>query len=99
MPCTRRTSSKTRACAIAPVYAAAGVDQRVVDDLPVSMAVLGEHLVLLSLPNDDPTAPDSHTATVRNRGMVRLVSAAFDHLWGQGRPYEVSDALTQGARS
>ncbi len=63
------------------------------------MVVLGEQLVLLALPNDDPTALDFHTATVRNRGMVRLVSAAFDHLWGQGRPYKSSEALSEGARS
>jgi len=79
----------------ADVYAAAGVEQRVIETLPVAMAVLGERLVLLALPKDDDVeAIDSHTATVRNRGMVQLVSAAFDHLWDQGQPYVGSKNLS-----
>jgi len=66
----------------ADVYARAGVEQRVVDALPVSMAVLGDQLVLLCLPRDeDPFGLDTHSAMVCNRGMVQLVVTAFERLW------------------
>lgn len=74
---------KLRHCA--DVYGSAGVDQRVVDTLPVSMAVLGDELVLLTPPTDDGAA--EQTAVVRGTAMVELMRAAFEHLWQQGRPY------------
>jgi len=75
-------------------FAEAGVDQRLVDALPVGMAVLGDKLVLLRLPPDEDTqaSVDFHTASVRNRAMSHFASAAFDHFWSQGIPYQPSHA-------
>lgn len=71
----------------AEIYAAAGVENRMLDDVPVSMALIGHQTAFLSLPAPDGSpAPPSNAATVRHEGMVRLLAAAFEHLWNQARP-------------
>ncbi|MEJ7764244.1 MAG: helix-turn-helix domain-containing protein [Acidimicrobiales bacterium] len=72
----------------AETYAEAGVETRVVDSLPVAMAVIGEETVLLSLPNRDVSSPvAAHAAAIRHEGMVELASAAFERLWDEARPF------------
>jgi len=82
-----------RRCADA--YAEAGVEMRVVDSLPAAMAVIGDEVVLLSFPAPDglPSAP-GHSAAIRHKGMVGLGTAAFEHLWAQGRPYQPNAPTT-----
>jgi len=86
-----------RMCADA--YAQAGVDQRVVDSLPVSMAVVGEEMALLALPGRDslPAVP-GHAAAVRHEGMVELLCEAFERIWDRARPYQPADPVSTGLR-
>jgi len=75
-----------RLCADA--YAEAGVEQRVVDSLPVAMAVIGESTALLTLPSHDASsAAPVHAVTVRHEGMIELLAGGFERLWDQARPY------------
>lgn len=72
----------------AEIYAKAGVEERLVDHLPVSMALIGPDAALLSLPSYDMSSPlPAHAAAIRHPGMVELLSAAFEHLWEHARPY------------
>jgi len=73
-----------RQCADA--YAEAGVEQRVVDSLPVAMAVIGEETALLSMPGRSAGAA-VRAAAIRHDGVVELLTAAFDHLWERAHPY------------
>jgi len=80
-----------RSCADA--YAEAGVELRVGDSLPLSMALMGEKTALLALPNPDASsAVEAHAATIRHEGMVELLSAAFEHLWDHAAPYRAVDS-------
>jgi len=78
---------QVRLCA--DVYAHAGVDQRVVDNLPAAMAVIGQDMALVSLPGT-ASSRSPKGATVRDAGMVALLSAGFEHLWEHARPYSVA---------
>jgi len=88
---------QARLCAAG--YAEAGVETRVVDSLPVSMAVIGEDTVLLSLPNRNVSSPvAAHGATISHDGMVELLSAAFERLWDEARPFGGAGAARTGLR-
>lgn len=95
----------TRLRHCADVYGRAGVEQRVVEALPVSMAVLGHALVLLTPPSDvlgtagQPPVGEQ-TAVLRGEAMVELMTAAFEHFWVRGEPYTPSGAgCERSARS
>lgn len=69
-------------------YAAAGVDSRVVANLPLRLAVFDRQTVLMPL--EDPESPTLETATflhVRHRAFGALIAAAFEHYWSEGRPF------------
>ncbi|HSH62421.1 MAG TPA: helix-turn-helix domain-containing protein [Acidimicrobiales bacterium] len=84
----------------AEAYERAGVDQRVVDRLPVSMAVLGDDLVVVTLPPDDGSSDDVVTAAVmHSRALVELATAAFEYLWSKGRPMESLQAQYEASAS
>lgn len=76
---------------VADAYARAGVEQRVAERVPATVAVLDHDFVLLSLPNPEGSPEPFHSLGVRHERMGELVSAAFEHLWQQARPYEITD--------
>lgn len=87
-----------RLCADA--YGRAGVDQRVVDRLPATMAVLGDDLVLVMLPPADGSpAGEVKAAVMHSRVLVELAAAAFEHLWSEGRPLEPLEAPNEMSAS
>jgi len=83
----------------ADAYAAAGVMLRVVEALPLSMAVIGDDTVLLSLPSvDESSVALSHAVTIRHAGMVELGAAAFEYMWERARPYETPMTATASSQ-
>jgi len=75
-----------RRCADA--YAAAGAELRVVNSLPVAMAVIGPEIALLAVPAGDASSEvPGQGAVIHSENLVQLVSAAFEHMWGSARPY------------
>lgn len=63
-------------------YSLAGVEQRVVDELPISLAVLDKRVALISVPDDDPArGMYPLTFVAENRALALTMAAAFDQLW------------------
>jgi HTH-type transcriptional regulator, sugar sensing transcriptional regulator len=68
-------------------YRQAGVDGRVVDELPIKLMVVDRKLVLLSM--DDVYLPDAGfpvTMLIDHPGYARVQRAAFEHFWDNARP-------------
>jgi len=83
---------------LADAYAAAGVEQRVVERVPAPVAVIGHDLALLVLPSTGRFATEQMPGiAVRNERIVELVAAAFEHLWDQALPYQVSEEALAAA--
>lgn len=70
-------------------YQEAGVEGRVVDSLPVSMAVFDQEVALVVM--DDPAAAESGFPTqvhVEHAGFAALCVNAFELQWATARPYD-----------
>lgn len=73
-------------------YMAAGVKARVVDTLPIKLAVFDRRVALLAM--TDPVYPEGGYPTallVEHPGYAAAHVATFDHYWESGRPYQRSD--------
>lgn len=69
-------------------YSDAGVDSRILDDLPLSMAMFDRGVVLLSLPDrSDPSAGFPAHLIVEHPAFGAWCAAAFEQLWSEGEPY------------
>jgi sugar-specific transcriptional regulator TrmB len=70
------------------VYHDVGVQGRVVEELPIKLAVFDRRDSLLVIP--DPVLPEvgyPTTVLVEHSGFASIQAAAFEHLWAQARPY------------
>jgi len=80
-------SKQALECAIA--YAEAGVETRVVDQLPLSLALIDRSMVFLRLPGDEPSdLPYVATAAVENRSLAEFMVPRFEQLWDEGQALE-----------
>jgi sugar-specific transcriptional regulator TrmB len=69
-------------------YRDAGVDGRVVDELPIKVVVVDREATMLAM--DDPLLPDGGfpvTMLIEHKGFAAFAAAAFDKLWDVARPY------------
>ena len=74
--------------ASADTFKAAGLQARVVDELPVKLLVVDRSVTILAL--DNPVLFDGGfpvTLLIEHPGYATLTAAQFEHLWAQGRPY------------
>jgi len=82
------------------VYHAAGVVGRVVEKIPVKMAVFDRKASLVTL--TDPRAPAVGFPTVlliEQPDMAELLAGSFEHLWAVSQPYPVAaDRLERSSR-
>ncbi|HUP68809.1 MAG TPA: helix-turn-helix domain-containing protein [Acidimicrobiales bacterium] len=72
----------------AEAYQDAGVEARIVDDLPLVAAIFDGRFVLLGLP--DPADPDALSVTdlmVDHPAFAAWCKAAFEQLWASAKPY------------
>lgn len=72
-------------------YHAAGVEGRVVEDLPSKLAVVDRRVALLSL--DDPVLPHIGHPThllVEHPGFATMQAGAFDNLWALSESYDAA---------
>ena len=68
-------------------YRQAGMEIRVVPELPLKMQSFDDEVVLVSM-QDPAGGPPSFTAVaIRNRGAVAMLNLAFEQLWSQARPF------------
>lgn len=77
-------------------YHEAGVEARVVEELPIKLAVADRAAVLLAMA--DPIAPQVGFPTnllVEHPGFAAFASAAFDQYWGRAVPYSDFSSATQ----
>lgn len=78
-------------------YMTAGVELRVVEHLPLKLAVFDRAVALLAIP--DPAGGDDGYPTVllvEDPGFASMLAASFDHLWQGAKPYS---PLAAGARA
>jgi HTH-type transcriptional regulator, sugar sensing transcriptional regulator len=67
-------------------YRERGMNLRVATDLPIKMQLFDAEVALLSM-QDPAGGPPSFTAVaIRNRGVVAMLSLAFENLWQQATP-------------
>ncbi|HUP70376.1 MAG TPA: helix-turn-helix domain-containing protein [Acidimicrobiales bacterium] len=74
-------------------YHAAGVEARVVDELPIKLSVFDSVSALVALP--DPPLPGASYPTmtlVEHPGYAGVMVRAFESYWAEGRPYEPDDS-------
>lgn len=78
---------------VAAVYRQAGVEERVVESLPMAFAVFDRKEVLFSLdgPDDAPNY-DLVPVHVLDPGFAASQVATFEHFWARGRPLPVEKA-------
>lgn len=76
-------------------YHRAGVGARIVDALPVKMAVFDRAAALIALMDGAP-ADNAYPSflLVEHEGFATYQAEAFDYRWAGGRPYETSVATT-----
>ncbi|MGH9152710.1 MAG: TrmB family transcriptional regulator [Acidimicrobiales bacterium] len=83
------------------LYQEAGVEGRVVDELPIKLLVVDRQVALLAI--DDPTVHDSGfpvTMLVEQSGFANAQAAAFEHYWLSGRPLpRVGARLSEGTQT
>ncbi len=74
-------------------YHEAGVEARVVDELPIKLVVVDRSVALLAM--SDPAASDGDGfptgLLVRHPGFASVQADAFEQLWAEGRPYAESE--------
>lgn len=69
-------------------YHAAGVEGRVVDDLPIKLAVFDRRVALITLVDPAPIEVGFPTALlIEHAGLAALHADAFEHRWGTARSY------------
>jgi sugar-specific transcriptional regulator TrmB len=70
-------------------FIAAGEQARVVDTLPLKLAVIDERVALFTM--EDPVAGPSDLTImiVEHTGLARLLKHAFEHIWEQGEAFEL----------
>ncbi len=69
-------------------YHAAGVEGRVVDDLPIKLAVFDRRVALITLVDPAPIEVGFPTALlIEHAGLAALQADAFEHRWGTARSY------------
>ena len=69
-------------------YAAAGVQARVVDVLPVKLLVVDRKVAILALDNPQPHIEGlGITLLIEHPGFATLLAELFEHYWATGRPY------------
>lgn len=81
-------------------YHGAGVKGRMVEQLPVKLAVADRCVALLSLTN--PTLPDTGfptTLLVEHPGFAALQANGFDQLWRGAKPLSDPDSATRSRRA
>jgi len=81
-------------------YHAAGVQGRVVDDLPIKLAIFDRCSTLLSL--DDPVLPNvgfPMTLLIEHPGYSSVQANAFENLWESATPYESVHAQFEASQS
>lgn len=67
-----------------------GQEIRIVPELPVKMNSFDEEAVLLSM-QDPVGGPPSFTAlSIKHKGTVAFMNMAFENLWSQAKPFDVS---------
>jgi HTH-type transcriptional regulator, sugar sensing transcriptional regulator len=74
--------------ASADAYRAAGVEARVVDELPVKLLVVDGEAAIVALEN--PSVADGGfpvTLLIEHPGFAALLTALFEQQWAAGRPY------------
>ena len=72
-------------------YIAAGVQARVVEALPIKLALFDGRVAMFPL--EHPYTPDPADATnlhFEHPGFAAFARAAFEHYWAQGRPYSAA---------
>lgn len=70
-------------------YHDAGTQGRVVDDLPIKLAIFDRQVALLSL--DDPILPQVGfpiSLLIEHPGYASVQAHAFENLWSSATPYE-----------
>lgn len=78
---------------IADAYDAAGVEQRVIDELPISLAILDQTLALMALPGEEGGDIAYPTAAVcRHPGLAQVLAAGFQQYWDKATPYRSGQA-------
>ncbi len=80
-------------------YHAAGVRGRVVDDLPIKMAIFDRQCTLLSL--DDPVLPQVGfpiTLLIEHPGYSSVQANAFENMWSSATAYEEVHQRLQATR-
>lgn len=78
-------------------YHDAGVEARVVEELPIKVVVVDRRAVLLGMA--DPVAPEAGyptTLLIEHPGCARVQALAFEQLWADGVPYD--EALGRARR-
>lgn len=69
-------------------YAAAGVQARVVDVLPVKLLVVDRNVAILGLDNPQPHIEGlGVTLLIEHPGFANLLADLFEYYWTTGRPY------------
>lgn len=69
-------------------YVAAGVEARIVEQLPLKLALFDGEVALLPLEDPEhPLAQDAPHLHVDHAGFATFARASFEHYWMQGRPY------------
>lgn len=69
-------------------YHAAGVDGRVVDDLPIKLMAFDRRACLVGMPNTGESAAAYPTfLLIDHPGYTRIQAAAFEKLWDDAAPY------------
>jgi len=79
-------------------YRSAGVDCRLVDDLPMALAIFDRRSVLVSL--EDPALPIPGGPTpmlIEHPDYAAIQVASFDHYWEGSRPFPVLETSQNGS--
>lgn len=75
-------------------YVAGGVEARIVDELPLKLALFDGVVAMLPLEDPEhPLAQDAPHLHVQHAGFTTFARASFEHYWAQGRPYEPATRL------
>ena len=77
----------------AEAYITAGVEARVVDELPTKLAVMDRRAALLAML--DPVSPEETfppSLHVEHAGLAQSLAGVFDHYWAAAQPYEARPA-------
>lgn len=68
------------------VYHDAGMQARLVDELPVQLVVVDRSVALVHMPHPDSVDGYPSTIHVRHRGFAEMAALAFEQFWAGARP-------------